>query len=88
MNDRLSEADKKAVCGILFEYLECTPEQLTDHASFSEDFSTDSLTKMEIALAVEQHFHITIPDDQFERISTVGNLFESIATLLDQPKRT
>jgi acyl carrier protein len=51
------------------------------------DFSPDSLTLIEISMALEEHFDVSIPDESWERIKTVGELFEFLAELLEQAKR-
>ncbi len=84
MNNLLSEKDTKAVLGILAEQLGVPHEQLTDDAKIEEEFCADSLTMMEIMMAVEDYFNISIPDEQWERISTVGDLFEELAEMLSE----
>ena len=82
MNNILSEKDTKAVLEILVEQLGVPENQLTPDASLEQDLSADSLTQTEIVLALEDHFGLSVPDDQVEKISTVGDLFEAIAEQL------
>ena len=47
-------------------------EKLTNEASFIEDLGADSLDIVELVMEFEKEFNISIPDDQAENISTVG----------------
>ena len=82
MNNILSDNDTKAVLDLLVEQLGVQREQLTPDARIQEDLSADSLTVIEIAMAIEERFNISIPDEQWETVSTVGDLFETLAKLL------
>jgi acyl carrier protein len=82
MNNLLSDQDTQAVLGILVEELGVQRAQLTPEAKIKEDLGADSLTVIEIAMAMEEQFHLSIPDEQWETVSTVGDLFETLAKLL------
>ena len=81
-NNLLSENDTKAVLDILIEQLGVPEDQITLDAKLMEDLGADSLTVVEITLALEERFSLSIPDEQSERISTVRDLFELLAELL------
>ena len=81
-NTMLSETDTKAVLDILIEQLGVREEQLTPDARLMDDLGGDSLSAVEITLALEERFNLSIPDEQWERVSTVGDLFELLAELL------
>ena len=85
MNNLLSESDTKAVLDILVEQLGVQENQLTSDARLEEDLGADSLDKVEIIMTLDERFHISIPDEMAERVSTVADLFETLADLL--PKR-
>ena len=87
MNYILSEKHTQAIHGILADNLEVTVDQLTPEASIQEDLGADSLTVMEIVMALEDHFSISLPDQRWERVRTVGDLFEIVAETLQQPGR-
>jgi len=87
MGHILSEKDTEAIYRILAEKLEVTVDQLTPEAGIEEDLSADSLTIMEIVMAVEDHFDISLPDQRWERVKTVGDLFEIVAETLQQTRR-
>jgi len=81
-NNVLSEKDTKAILDILIEQLGVPEEQITLDARLMDDLSADSLTVVEITLALEERFNLSIPDEQWEKVSTVGDLFELLAELL------
>jgi acyl carrier protein len=80
-NNVLSEKDTKAVLDILVEQIGVREEQLTPDARM-DDLGADSLTLVEIILALEERFNLSIPDEQSERVSTVQDVFELLAELL------
>lgn len=86
MNNLLSEKDAKAVYDILVEQLGVGREQLTDDARMVADLSADSLAIMEIILALEERFNLTIPDDRVEQVETVSDVFDLVASLLTPAK--
>ena len=86
MKDILSERDTKAVLDILVEQLGVQEAQLTSEARLEEDLGADSLTKVEIIMALEDRFELSIPDEESEKVSTVGDLFEVLGELLGNPK--
>ena len=47
-------------------------EKVTDEASFVDDLGADSLDTVELVMAFEEEFEIEIPDEDAERILTVG----------------
>ena len=88
MKDLLSDADTAAVIKILLDQLDVTGNQLVAEARFVEDLGADSLTMVELNMALEDHFGITIPDQQAENVHTVGQLFEFLAEALHSKVRT
>lgn len=82
MNALLSENDTKAVIEILARELGVPEARLTDDAKLQEDLGADSLTFVEVIMALEDRFNVTIPDERSERVETVGEVFELLAELL------
>jgi acyl carrier protein len=82
MNNLLSEKDTNAVLDILVEQLGVRQDQLTPEARLEEDLGADSLDKVEIIMSVDERFGISVPDELAERVSSVGDLFEMLAELL------
>ena len=65
-----SVADK--VKTIIVEQLGVNEDQITPEASFVDDLGADSLDQVELILAFEEEFGIEIPDEDAEKIHTVG----------------
>jgi acyl carrier protein len=58
---------------IIAEELGVEREKLTDGASFMEDLGADSLDIVELVMAFEKEFDIDIPDEEAEKLRTVGD---------------
>jgi acyl carrier protein len=58
---------------VVAEQLQVDPEQITTEASFVEDLGADSLDVVELVMALEEEFDIEIPDEEAEKIATVGD---------------
>ena len=68
----MSEIEAK-VKEIIVDKLGVDESDVTPEASFSNDLGADSLDTVELIMAFENAFEITIPDDKAEKISTVGD---------------
>ena len=74
-------ADKtieEKVKDIIVEQLGVNPEQVTPSASFIEDLGADSLDTVELIMALEEEFGIEVPDEQAEKLLTVGDVVKYI----------
>jgi acyl carrier protein len=58
---------------IIVEELGVEREKLTSEASFMEDLGADSLDTVELVMAFEKEFDIDIPDEDAEKLRTVGD---------------
>ncbi len=58
---------------IIAEELGVEREKLTEAASFMEDLGADSLDTVELVMAFEKEFDIDIPDEEAEKLKTVGD---------------
>ena len=67
------------VCSILSEQLAVPRDKVTPAARFSEDLDADSLDLVEAVLALEEEFHISIPEDEMESVKTVGEAVDLVA---------
>src|SRR5690242_8598036 len=70
--DDMSDMVEK-VKDIIAEELGVEREKLTDEASFMEDLGADSLDTVELVMAFEKEFDIDIPDEDAEKLRTVGD---------------
>ena len=61
------------VKNIIVEELGVERDKLTDSASFMEDLGADSLDTVELVMAFEKEFDIDIPDEEAEKLRTVGD---------------
>lgn len=66
------------VKAIIVEKLGVDENQVTPEASFTNDLGADSLDTVELIMQFEKEFTITIPDDQAEKIATVGDAIKYI----------
>ncbi|GBD87442.1 acyl carrier protein [bacterium BMS3Abin03] len=58
---------------IIIDKLGVEESQITPEASFTNDLGADSLDIVELVMGFESAFQISIPDDDAEKISTVGD---------------
>jgi len=66
------------VKAIIVDKLGVDESEVTDEASFTNDLGADSLDTVELIMEFEKEFDLAIPDDQAEKISTVGEAIEHI----------
>jgi acyl carrier protein len=66
------------VKAIIVEKLGVEESEVTPQASFTNDLGADSLDTVELIMEFEKEFGISIPDDQAEKISTVGDAISYI----------
>jgi len=67
------------VKSIIVEQLGVDAEEVKPEASFVEDLGADSLDTVELIMAFEEEFGIEIPDDEAEKIKTVGDAITYVA---------
>ena len=67
---------------IIVEQLGVNAEQVTPEASFIDDLGADSLDTVELIMAFEEEFDLEIPDEEAEKITTVGAAIEHISKAL------
>ncbi len=65
---------------IIVEQLDVKPEDVDESKTFTEDLGADSLAIVELVLALEEKFEVKIPDDEVDKIKTVGDAIAYIKT--------
>jgi acyl carrier protein len=66
------------VKAIIVDKLGVDENEVTPQASFTNDLGADSLDTVELIMEFEKEFNIAIPDDQAEKIGTVGDAISYI----------
>jgi acyl carrier protein len=64
---------EEKVIGIVSEQLGVEKAEVTRESSFVDDLKADSLDVVELVMEFEDEFGITIPDDDYDKIKTVGD---------------
>ncbi|HIC86325.1 MAG TPA: acyl carrier protein [Desulfobacterales bacterium] len=70
----IEEKVKKIIC----EQLNVNEEDVVPEASFVDDLGADSLDQVELIMAMEEEFDISIPDEDAEKIRTVQDAIDYI----------
>ena len=63
---------------IIVEQLGVKPDQVTPEAKFIEDLGADSLDTVELVMALEEEFGIEVPDEEAEKLQSVGDVIKYI----------
>ena len=63
---------------IIVEQLSVNAEDVVPEAKFIEDLGADSLDQVELVMALEEEFDLDIPDEEAEKLTTVGAAIEFI----------
>ena len=71
-------AVQEKIKSIIAEQLGVKPEEVTSGASFVDDLGADSLDTVELIMALEEEFNIEIPDEDAEKMKTVGDAIKYI----------
>jgi acyl carrier protein len=74
MSDNNADRVKK----IIRDQLSVTDEQITPEASFIDDLGADSLDQVELVMALEEEFGKDIPEEEAEKLQTVGSVIKYI----------
>jgi acyl carrier protein len=70
---KTDDAIIKELATILAEVADVNPEDVTPDKSFVDDLDVDSLSMVEVAMAVEEKFDAKIPDEELSNLKTVGD---------------
>ncbi len=72
------------VKSIICEQLNVAEEDVVSEASFVDDLGADSLDQVELIMAMEEEFDLSIPDEDAEKIATVQDAVDYIKKARDQ----
>jgi len=65
---------------IIVDQLNVDADEVTNEASFMEDLGADSLDIVELIMALEEEFNMDVPDEEAEKLKTVGDAINFIKT--------
>lgn len=74
---------EEKVIQIVSEQLSVDKGEINRNTSFVNDLNADSLDTVELVMELEDEFDLTIPDDQAEKLKTVGEAIDYIKKQLD-----
>jgi len=72
--------DKFKECAV--EVLHVAPEKVTREASFADDLDADSLDLVELVMALEEQFGITVDESELEGVTTIGQAYDLVSSKL------
>ena len=67
--------DFEKVKALIAETLNCDMDKVTMEASLADDLGADSLAAVELSMALEEEFDVTIADEDLPNLKTVGDLY-------------
>jgi len=63
---------------VAVEVLSAEPDAVVESASLKDDLDADSLDLVELVMALEERFDVSIPEDELEGVTTVGNAVDLV----------
>ena len=79
----MADSIEDKVKDIIVEQLGVNEEQVTPEAKFIEDLGADSLDTVELVMAFEEEFEIDVPDEEAEKLQSVGDVIKYVESTKD-----
>ena len=79
----MADSIEDKVKDIIVEQLGVNEEQVTPEAKFIEDLGADSLDTVELVMAFEEEFEIDVPDEEAEKLQSVGDVITYVKSTKD-----
>ena len=80
----MSDAIEEKVIEIVSEQMGVDKSEITRETSFVNDLNADSLDTVELVMEFEDEFELSIPDEEAEKIQTVGQAIDHIAANINK----
>jgi len=77
----MSDNIESKVKDIIVEQLGVSADQLKPEAKFIEDLGADSLDTVELVMAFEEEFGIEVPDEDAEKLTSVGSIIDYVTKI-------
>jgi acyl carrier protein len=74
----------KKIKAIVADKLSISEDQVTEEASFIDDLGADSLDTVELVMALEDEFDLDIPDEDAEKMTTVGKAIDYVLVFIQK----
>jgi acyl carrier protein len=74
----------KKIKAIVADKLSISEDQVTEEASFIDDLGADSLDTVELVMALEDEFDLDIPDEDAEKMTTVGKAIDYVLAFIQK----
>lgn len=82
MPNNKKESPEERIKKIVIEQLGVNESQVTKEAHFIDDLGADSLDTVELVMALEEEFEGEIPDEEAEKLTTVGSAVDYIEKMI------
>jgi acyl carrier protein len=82
------KAIEEKVIDIISEQMGAEKSEITRETSFVNDLNADSLDTVELVMEFEDEFDMSIPDEEAEKIQTVGAAIDYVAKVIQEKKQS
>ncbi|MBU1869931.1 MAG: acyl carrier protein [Candidatus Omnitrophica bacterium] len=83
MAENLEQEMKELIAGVIGR----EPEELKPDTNFWKDLGVDSIKAIEITVAIERHFKVSVRDEQIPKIATVGDAITLVKEALEKKQK-